>query len=194
MICGHRRRERGVTMLEVLITIFIVSFGMLGLAGLQARMLLAQVEAYQRAQAVTILKNMVSRLHAAHPTSSAGAAAYVTASPRGTDVGLQSCTNLVGAALDLCEWNNALVGASETSGGASVGAMTGARGCIESASVAAPYIFKVSVVWQGMSDTIDPASTTCGTGAYGAASKRRALIASVTIACFNNDAAGACIP
>lgn len=195
MISRRRTRERGVTMLEVLITIFIVSFGMLGLAGLQARMLLAQVEAYQRAQAITILKNMSTRLHAAHPTTSAARDAYITATPRGTGVGLQNCTGLVGAALDLCEWNNTLVGASETSGGASVGAMIGARGCIESASAAPPYVFKVSVVWQGMSDTATPASTTCGSGEYGSASKRRALIATVTVACFNNDTAtGACIP
>jgi len=192
---ARRPFERGVTMLEVLITIFIVSFGMLGLAGLQARMLLAQVEAYQRAQAVTILKNMVTRLHAAHPTTVAARDAYVTTTPKGTGVGLQSCASLTGAALDLCEWNNALVGASETSQGASVGGMTGARGCIESASATPPYTFKVSVVWQGMSDTITPTSTTCGSGSYGGASKRRALIATVTIACFNNDiATGACIP
>jgi type IV pilus assembly protein PilV len=92
---ARRRFQRGVTMLEVLITIFIVSFGMLGLAGLQARMLLAQVEAYQRAQAVTILKNMVARLHAAHPTTIAARDAYVTATPRGTDVGLQNCAGLL---------------------------------------------------------------------------------------------------
>jgi type IV pilus assembly protein PilV len=185
---GHRRSQRGVTMLEVLITIFIVSFGLLGLAGLQARMLVAQVEAYQRAQAVTLLKNMVTRLHAAHPSTAAAAATYVTATPRGTGQEVQNCTGLLDAALDLCEWNNALLGATETSAAGNVGGMTGARGCIESVAVTPPpYTFKVSVVWQGMSDTVDPASTTCGSGSYGDAKKRRALVATVTIACFNND-------
>src|SRR4026207_2443418 len=105
---ARRPFERGVTMLEVLITIFIVSFGMLGLAGLQARMLLAQVEAYQRAQAVTILKNMVTRLHAAHPTTVAARDAYVTTTPKGTGVGLQSCANLTGGGLRLGDWRTAL--------------------------------------------------------------------------------------
>lgn len=188
-------RQRGVTMLEVLITIFIVSFGLLGLAGLQARMVVAQVEAYQRAQGITILKNMVTRLHAAHPTTAADVASYVTDTPRGTGQDLQDCSVLTGAALDLCEWNNALLGATETTAAGNVGAMTGARGCVESVAVAPPpYTFKVSVVWQGMSDTAAPASTTCGSGSYGDAKKRRALVATVTIACFNNDpVTGACM-
>ena len=44
-------RARGNTMIEVLITIVITGVGLLGVAGVQARMHLAEMEAYQRAQA-----------------------------------------------------------------------------------------------------------------------------------------------
>ena len=48
------RSERGVTMIEVLITIVISSFGLLAIASLQARMHLSEMEAYQRAQATVL--------------------------------------------------------------------------------------------------------------------------------------------
>lgn len=180
----------GFTMLEVLITIIILSVGLLGVAGLQARMQVAELESYQRAQAIVLLDDMVARINA----NRKNAMAYVTAAPLGTGQGFGNCAGLTGAAFDLCVWNDALLGAAETSGVQSAGAMIGARGCVTAIVATMPREFQVAVVWQGMAPTLAPVATTCGQGLYGNDATRRAITASVMIGCLQNDpATGLCV-
>lgn len=175
----------GFTMIEILVSVIIVAFGLLGLAALQSKMQLAEFESYQRAQALLLLSEMTERMRA----NSAAAASYVSASSLGTgDSQPATCTGGPSAAFDLCEWSNDLKGASETSGGNKVGAMVGARGCITqvqapdaSAGVCTPGIYRVDVVWQGMQPT-SASPITCGQGNYGANDAlRRVVSAQVTI-------------
>lgn len=170
-------------MLEVLVTIVISAFGLLGIAGLQARMHLGEMESYQRAQATILLRYITDRISANHKS----AMSYVTANPLGTDQGFQDCSNLAGASLDLCEWGNLLAGAGESSGGARRGAMIGARGCVLNTEPAMPRKFTVAVVWQGLTPTVAPGSTACAAGAYSDARTRRAIVAPITVGCLQND-------
>lgn len=181
----HHRRQQGITLLEVLVTIVILAFGLLGLAGLQSKIQLAEVEAYQRAQAILLLSDMAERISA----NRSQAASYVSASVIGTgDSQPASCSSLAaGAARDLCEWSNALKGAAEQKSSANVGAMLGARGCITqaqaadpSAGVCTPGIYLVTVVWQGLHQTSAPASS-CGQGLYGTDTYRRAISSRVVV-------------
>ena len=185
------RTQRGVTLLEVLITIIILSFGLLGVAGLQARMQLAEMESYQRAQAIVLLRDMVDRVNANRRNSMD----YVTTTPAGTGNSVQDCSALTGAGFDLCEWSNALLGAAEsTGGGQNVGAMIGARGCITNTVAAMPRQFDIAVVWQGITPTVAPAATTCGQNSYGNDATRRAIVTRVTIGCLQNDlTTGLCV-
>jgi len=191
MIRRQRSRMRGVTMIEVLITIVILTIGLLGVAGLQARMQLAEVESYHRSHAIVLLQDIVARVAA----NRRNAMDYVTATPVGTGNAVQNCLGLTGSALDLCQWNNALLGASEiSSGGQQVGAMIGARGCITNVSATMPREFTVAVVWQGVSPTVAPTATTCGQGLYGNEQTRRALMARIKIGCLQNDpTTGLCV-
>jgi type IV pilus assembly protein PilV len=188
---SHTRARQGAfTMIEVLVTIVILAFGLLGLAGLQGRVHVAETESYGRAQAIELLQDMKARINA----NRRNAASYATTTPLGTGNSLQDCSALTGAALDLCEWNNALLGASETAGGQAVGAMLGGRGCISLVSATMPRQLLISVVWQGLSSTVAPAATTCGQGDYTDDSARRAVVATVTIGCLENDATtGLCV-
>lgn len=183
-------RQHGTSMIEVLVSIVIVVLGLLGLAGLQSHAALAEMESYQRAQAILLLQDMVDRLNA----NRLNAMTYVTLSPVGVDIGIQDCTPMAAAQRDLCEWNNSLVGAAETSIGATkVGAMIGARGCVQNIQAFMPRQFQVSVVWQGVTPTKAP-PTACGSGQYGDEKTRRALSTTVTIGCLQNDpASGLCI-
>jgi type IV pilus assembly protein PilV len=191
MIRGPRSRMHGVTMIEVLITIVILTIGLLGVAGLQARMQLAEVESYHRSHAIVLLQDIVARVAA----NRRNAMNYVTGAPLGSGNALQNCIGLTGSALDLCQWNNALLGAAETSsGGQQVGAMIGARGCITNVSATMPREFTVAVVWQGVSPTVAPTATTCGQGLYGDEQTRRALVARIKIGCLQNDpTTGLCV-
>ena len=193
VVCRHSRcRERaqhGAALIEVLVSILIVSFGLLSLAGLQTKMNSALLEAYQRAQALTLLEDMTQRIQ----SNQALSASYVVAS-LGTGDGLTAnCATLTTRALiDRCEWSNALKGAAATNTvngtvGANVGAMIGARGCVEqlqaanpASGVCQPAIYRVSVAWQGMNATVVPALT-CGANQYGDDDSLRKVVASRVI-------------
>ena len=182
---------RGVTLIEVLVTIAILSFGLLGVAALQVRMQQAQAESYHRAHAVLLLQDMVDRVNA----NRYDALNYVTAGALGAGNSVQDCGGLTGAAFDLCEWNNALLGAAEsTAGGQQAGGMIDARGCIANVVATMPREFVIAVTWQGLASTVAPAAATCGHGLYGDEQMRRAIVAHVTIGCLQNDpATGLCV-
>lgn len=188
---GPTARARGLTLIEVLVTLAIVSIGLLGVAALQVRMQLAQAESYHRSQAILLLQDMVDRINA----NRNDALDYVTTGALGVGNEIQDCSTLDGTALDLCEWNNALLGTAEsTAGGEPVGGMIDARGCISNVVASMPREFVVAVTWQGLAPTVAPASTPCGQGLYGDEQLRRALVARITIGCLQNDpATGHCV-
>ena len=161
---GHR----GFSMIEVLVTIVIIAFGLLGIAGLQVRLQMSEMESYQRSQALLLLNDMANRI----ATNRNSAASYVTTatSPLGAGMICPTAPTTV-AQSDLAEWCNALQGAGETiSGGgvvAKIGTLVGGRGCVE--LVGSDYL--VTVVWQGRTPiTAPPASVACGANSYNAAS------------------------
>lgn len=151
--------QHGATMIEVLVTMIILVFGLLGLAGLQARLQVSEMESYQRAQALILLEDMANRI----TTNRSAAASYVTGSPLGAGMTCPTDTSTV-QKVDAKEWCEALQGAAETSGTSKVGAMIGARGCVES-TIANEYL--VTVAWQGLASiSAPPDSVTCGQNAY----------------------------
>ena len=183
--------QRGVTMIEVLIAIFILTVGMLGAASLQYQMQTAEREAYQRTQAIVLLQDMVARINA----NRKNAVDYATVTPLGEASTIDCTAPATLAARDQCAWDAALRGASERSGATQLGAMTGARGCVESVSATMPRQLLVSVTWQGLSPTVVPGATNCGQGQYGSDDRfRRAMVASITIGCLQNDpVTGTCV-
>lgn len=185
------RFQRGVSMLEVLIAIVLLAIGLLGVAQLQFRMQAAELEAYQRTQAIVLLQDMVDRINA----NRKNAADYVTAVPLGTASTIDCASPATLAQKDQCEWHAALLGRNETRGGVELGAMNGARGCVSNPVTTMPRQMIVAVAWQGLAPTAAPGATNCGQGAYGGDDRfRRAMVASVTIGCLQNDpSTGVCV-
>lgn len=171
----------GFSMLEVLITIVILAFGLLGLGGLQARIQTTETEAFQRSQAILLLQDMTNRISA----NRVNAASYLT---NGTPLGstgtssdslVTDCSALTGFAKDKCEWGNELKGAAEQKSG-NAGAMTGARGCIDQLGTNPP-VYRITVAWQGLTLLSAP-SLTCGQNSYGSDGYRRAIANQLPIA------------
>lgn len=152
-------KQAGASMIEVLVTMVIIAFGLLGMAGLQARMQVSEMEAYQRSQALLLLNDMANRI----ATNRNSAGSYVTG-PLGTGSTCSSLPNTTLVQQDLRQWCEALQGAAEVSASDSkVGAMIGGRGCVESAS--GDYL--VTVVWQGFTPlSAPPESVACGVNAF----------------------------
>lgn len=153
------RFQIGTSLIEVLVTMIILSIGLLGLVVLHGRLHQLQMESYQRSQGLILLNDMANRI----ALNRSAAASYVTASPLG--VGM---TCPVGAVTrqdaDFSELCTALQGAAETLGLNQVGAMVGARACVEEI-VSGEYL--VTVAWQGLGPvSAPPASVTCGATLY----------------------------
>jgi len=175
-----RRHAAGVTLIEVLVSVVILSFGLLGLANLQSKLHVAEVEAFQRTQAILALSDISERISA----NRAQAASYVSAGLIGSgDSRPASCAGLAtGPARDLCEWSNTLKGSAEGATNA-----FGARGCITqvqapvTAPPCKPGVYAVTVTWQGMVKSSTPALS-CAAGGYGSDDGyRRAISAQVTV-------------
>ena len=178
------RRQRGDTMIEILLTLLVLAFGLLGFVGLQAKVQAADVDAYARAQAAALLSDMTDRINA----NRNNAASYVGNNIGTGDGQPADCSAAAaGAPRDTCEWSNALKGAAETKSSVNVGAMPGALGCIEqlqapnpAPGVCTPGIYRVTVAWQGMVKTSGPALA-CGSGQFGADEFRRAVSARLAV-------------
>ena len=183
----NRPAQQGSSMIEVLVTLVILMVGLLGLVGLMIQSQRSQMESYQRVQALVVLQDMVNRIN----TNRKAAACYaVTTAANGTPyLGTTStitpaCT--VGTAeqkaqaiRDMTEWNSLLLGSAEKVGASDVGAMLGARGCVNLVSAG---IYQVSVVWQGNGKTLAPnASVTCGKDLFGDEAQRRSVTVPIQI-------------
>ncbi len=191
------RLAAGFTLLEILITLIILAVGMLGLANLQSKIHVTEVESYQRAHAVLLLQDMTDRLNSNRSTDATEA--YASATVLGTETSEDCDASTLAAitpatarlaATDRCEWSTALLGASEKRGSTASGGMIGARGCIEelqapdnTAGVCAPGIYRITVAWQGLHKTTVPALD-CGKDQYGGSANetmRRVISTTVSI-------------
>ena len=169
-----RAKTRGFSIIEVLITLLVFSVGLLGYASLQNRAQKAQLEVYQRVYALNLIDYMTDQIRA----NPAAQGCYGLA---GVEVGSgysgsYSCSSYgttgtqaqVVAAVN--EWSDLLKGSGEVVAGNNVGGLLNARGCIVYDNVNETYT--VSVVWQGLVETVAPTSTNCGSTSYGGSTSK----------------------
>lgn len=172
---------RGFTLIEVLVTLLILAVGLLGLAGLHATMLRSELESVQRTQAMLLLEDMANRVRTNPVEARKADSAYLD--EYGTGASFADCSTPVLA--DKCAWDTSLKGAAvETDGGDQIGAMIGARGCVErlNGDTTSQVLLRITVAWQGLSPTVAP-DLACGAGDYGADdSQRRAVSVVVALA------------
>lgn len=88
------RRQRGLSMIEILVAIVVLSIGLLGLAGLQATSLRTSQSALYRSQAATFAEDMAERMRA----NLGGARAYEL------DIDAAAPTGATIADRDRAEW------------------------------------------------------------------------------------------
>jgi len=199
-------KQRGFTLLEALVSIFIVTIGLLGLLGLHVHSQAAELESYQRAQALVLLYNMVDKIKIARvvapcfvQTDPATGMNYYGTAGSG-HIGTPSCAGGTAAENALADslmsnWDAALGGSGETKAGAEVGAALGARGCVsydpateltDASGTAIPGTgeYTVAVSWQGQTAGVTPA-VNCANGLYGTEANRRTVSLAFRIAKTN---------
>jgi len=104
-----RRHARGVTLIEVLVTMVIVAVGLLGLAGMQVRGLSIQKDAHGRAIATQLALDIADRMRS--NVGAVGSYTFTTAYPTGAytppaapDCVTATCTAVQQAQFDVGEW------------------------------------------------------------------------------------------
>jgi type IV pilus assembly protein PilV len=140
-----RPAQTGVGLLEVLISLVIAAIGLLGMAALHGKAHKAEMESYQRSQALILLQDMAGRLRA----NRSERAYYVDGGTCPTSP--STCSN------DKSQWRSAIQGN-----------LLNGEGCISGSGNA----FVITIAWQGLADIAVPSTTnTCG----GTLSNRRLL-------------------
>ena len=165
----------GAGLIEVMIALFVTAIGLLGLAALQGKAQRAELESYQRTQALILLQDMASRMRA----NRAEALQTQTASPYLTEVGygsdfndIESCSipaeGTKQAQIDLSCWHIALIGKLEQkhtnlgNTNEDTGGIIGGHGCITKKTKSNE--FNISIAWQGMTEVTQDYNHPCGNG------------------------------
>lgn len=189
----RRRRFAGFSLLEVMITLVIIVIGLLGSLGVQMRSHQAEMESYQRTQALILLSDFVQRINTNRKaarcyaiTDAASGAPYVghANNTAATCTAWGTAQLQARAVADLDALDALLKGAAESASGVAVGAMIGARGCVSYDDATGRY--RVSIAWQGLISTTQPLSVdpalTCGKDLYGDEAQRRIVSTTLQIA------------
>lgn len=185
-------QQPGDTLIEVLVTLLIIMIGVLSLVGLQVHVQQSELEAYQRAQGLVLIEDMVSRLTAnrtaapCYAITTSGGTPYFGSGVAGGGFscsGYGDPTAQARAVADMEDWNLMLQGESVKHGVLAAGAMTGARGCI-TLTDSANNIFTIAIAWQGFADIAVPA-VNCANNLYGVEARRRVVWTTIRLATLN---------
>ena len=173
-------------MVEVLVTLVIVSVGFLNMAALQTTAKRSNFDAVQRTTAVMLAHDVVERMRA-NPLALSGyligsaGGGTLTAPALSCTTGAR-CTPLQLAAQDLYQWEQSMDGASEarTISGTltQTGGLASPTSCITGPVSGGAGIYTVTIVWRGLMELTNASANTCGvgTGNYGANREFRRIL------------------
>lgn len=169
--------QSGFSMIEILVTLIIVTLGLLSSATLQALSKRANYDAAQRTTAAHLAEDLLERMRGnpgaladyvpagALGGGSMGGAPAIDCSTAGI-----TCTPAEMAAFELWQWEQQLDGALELDGARMTGGLVSPVACIQGpAFLGGNGEYTVSIAWRGMTSLVNPTSTSCGeaSGNYG---------------------------
>lgn len=139
-------------MLEVLISVVILSVGLLGIAGLQATGQRANNSAYLRSQATVLAYDMIDRMRANQAGINSGAYNAISATGTYANPGCitTGCSTAQMAAYDIFDWKTQLAARLPGGNGTVTGAGSGS-------------VFTITVMWDD--ERNGSGTTTCGSNA-----------------------------
>lgn len=157
----------GFTLIEVLVSLVILSIGLLGIAKLMLFSSRSNDSAYLRSQATALAYEIVDNMRANRQEATSnltyntakGAVATTAAPPAALCVGAVQCTTSQQAVYDVYQWKLRLNTASNP-GGPTIGALPAGQGSVVTATVGSQTTVVVQVFWD---DTV--AQSTYGAAA-----------------------------
>lgn len=149
-------RNRGVSLIEVLVSLVILSLGVLAVVALQLIAKRNNADAGQRTVASQLAYNMIERIRANCAPAQLGQ--YLTGNNplgRGSqsapnpDCKTSTCTPAQRVPADKYEWEQILDGASEKIGTTNTGGLVLPTACIDGPAGGGDGLYTVTVVWRG---------------------------------------------
>jgi type IV pilus assembly protein PilV len=175
----RKNLQQGMTLLEVMVAVFVLSIGLIGIAKLQVTSKQNNFDAVQRVTATTLGYEIIERMRA-NPGNLGGYvnangtrtinANTITDEPTPTCVDSSSdCNGEQLAAHDLWEFQEALNGVTEKNGETYTGGLDNFTACITGPSTGAAGVYTIAIAWRGRTAISNPASNNCGatSGFYG---------------------------
>ena len=173
-----RNRQTGFSLIEILIALFVFAIGILTVAGLQIVSKRTNHEAVQRTTATYLAYDIIERMRAnpdqlgVYVDDTLGAA---RATPT-VNCTAASCTTQQLAEFDVWQWQQAINGVAELSGGVSTGGLVNPTGCIEGIAAGGQGSYTVTIAWEGVEELVNSNASACGTGKYGTDNVRRRIL------------------
>lgn len=149
------RLTRGFSLIEVLVTIFVVAIGLLAGAALQLMSKKTSYDAVQRTTAALLARDIAERMRA-NPTA---LSSYLNGGVTGmsqpaSDCSSADCSPEQLAAADLWAWREALLGSAETADGQATGGLVSPEGCISAGAACGHY--DIAIAWRGVTPLPEP--------------------------------------
>lgn len=166
------RRQRGLSLLEVLMAILVMSIGVLGVAGMLTSSKQGNLDALQRSLAAQYANSLIERMRANPLALSTytnnGSGQTITAVPSTLTSCASDCTREQLAQFDLDQVTSTVFGAGELTGGAPTGGLSDPSICV-SGPASGNGLYSVAVAWRSMRRMSNPTSNACGEdlGRYG---------------------------
>jgi type IV pilus assembly protein PilV len=163
----RNQKQRGFTLIEILVTLVILAIGLLGLAGLVLEGMRNNQGAYLRTQASILAYDMADRMRA-NKASAADYAPFTTGVTNGTPATTSlpscasastGCTPVAQADVDLVEWTRQIQGV-----GSDLVMLPGGVGTITQDATSLSYT--VAVTWNEVSREGDAGEAISGDGSY----------------------------
>ena len=152
-------RQRGFSLIEALITLFVFAIGILTVAGLQLVSKKANYDAAQRTTASMLANDIAERMRANLGNNGTALADYLVEDLGGGTLGAPApdcttteCTRDEMAAWDLYEWEQSLDGASEDN----AGGLVEPNACIRSDAAGGAGVYHIIISWRGVTPLSNP--------------------------------------
>lgn len=104
---GAKFTQRGFNLVEVLVSLLVLSFGLLGLAALQNFSLKSTHQSFQRTQATLAIQDMIDRMRTNSLAVGAGnynVPAFTNVAPASSDCAAAACSGIDMANYDIGRW------------------------------------------------------------------------------------------
>ena len=147
--------QRGVSLIEVLVSVLILSIGILGMISLQATSLKVSHQSHYQTEAMHLLNSISDRIRA-NPEAAEDGSFTLALTTRATNIAKDCSTNDCNAtelaAYDLSQWRNGTINSSLP--------VAGVRIAADDAS--APTSYNITIMWDPAREGVT--GTQCGGG------------------------------